>query len=186
MDLTEPTAQIPSEAQAHHVQSDHPARRTVASMLSVHTTRPFTYYLYLESHAGINTVSGEGKPLTEELQCYEGSSSKDLLSEKSGVRWGSCGMERSCDPPQGMTPFPPPGPVRWPVWLVPLLKDGLQLWEGTAGLSARLAYTAFLLFTNTCTRLWQTNKSSLADIVTTTTTSFSGWIRLPLSTTPKP
>lgn len=88
--------------------------------------------------------------------CVRGSSSKDLLSRKSSVRWGSWGMECSCDPSrEGVTPFPPPGPVGWPVWLVPLLKDGLQLWEDTAGLRARLAYTAFLLIT--CTRSWRTN-----------------------------
>lgn len=96
--------------------------------------------------------------------CMRGSSSKDLLSRKSSVRWGSWGMECSCDPPrEGVTPFPLPGPVGWPVWLVPLLKDGLQLWEDTAGLRARLAYTAFLLIT--CTRLWQTN--AVVDIVWT-------------------
>lgn len=55
------------------------------------------------------------------------SSSKELLSVKSSARWGSWGMGRSCDPRRGMR-----WPVRWPVWLVPLLKEGLQLWEDTA------------------------------------------------------
>lgn len=43
--LTEPFTQIPSEALACRVESDHPAGGTVARVLSVHTTRgPFPHY----------------------------------------------------------------------------------------------------------------------------------------------
>lgn len=111
MGLTKPFTQIPSEALTGRVESDHPAGRTVACVLSVHTTmRPIPHYLYLESHAGISAVSGEGRPLTKELQLCESSRSVDWLSRKGSVRWGSWGMGRSCDPPWGNDAVSTAGP----------------------------------------------------------------------------
>lgn len=66
-----------------------------------------------------------GEPLTKEQQCYEGSSGRGLLSVKSSVRWGSWGMESSCDTLQGMR-----WPTIWPVWLVPPLKGRLAAVRG--------------------------------------------------------
>lgn len=153
MGLTEPFNQIPSEDLAHRVELDHPAGQKVACLLPVNTSRrPITHFLYLESYAGINTVSGEAKNVDKGVTVLWGLQWQRLVREKQcEVRelryevWSA-----AVSPPWGMTPFPA-GPVRWPVWLVPLLKDGLQLWVDTTGLRARLAYTAFLLIQNTRT-----------------------------------
>lgn len=51
-------------------------------------------------------------------------------------------------PPEGMTVFPTPAPVRWPAWLVPA-----KGWPAAVRGHRRLAYAAFLLITDTCTRM---------------------------------
>lgn len=101
--------QIPSEAVSNQttLQDEQSPR-----LLSVSTTRrPFSHCLHLET--GIDAFSSEVKALTKEAQSYEGFRSEDL-SRKSSVRWGSWGMEHSCDPRLGMRPFSPAGPTRWP------------------------------------------------------------------------
>lgn len=52
-------------------------------------------------------------------------------------------MGCSCEPPREWRLFWLPAIVRCAAWLVPPLKDSLQLWEDTEGLRTRLAYTAF-------------------------------------------
>lgn len=123
LDLTELFTQIPSEALAHHVQSDHPAGRAVACLLSLGTEgQPVSTQLILR------VIDWHQRWFWLRCKNWQRSYSvtRDgiLLSRESSVRWGSWGMERSCDPPppRGMTPFSPPGPMRWPVCLVPLAK----------------------------------------------------------------
>lgn len=122
--LTEPFTQIPSEAFAHRVKSDHPAGRTVACLLSIRTTRqPFPHYLYLESHTLVSThfwvrwklwqrsYSVTRGPVAR--TCCPG---KAVWGEEAEV-WSAAVI-----PLGGMTPFSLPGPMWWPVWLVPLAK----------------------------------------------------------------